>query len=1071
MDWTIEEARRRFSQEIASWPNGTYESDAYVDSDPVGNRDIHVHVAITVDGDKLIVDFAGSDDRPELNAWSTFGNTRGYTVAQLASLVDPTIPKNEGFFDCIELRAPLGTCVNPVEGKPVSAGTHHPGVEVGDAIALAMAQILPDRCAPQTYKFGSPRQMWGDDPRTGKPFFDHGGEVSAGWVNAVKGVDGWGGNAAAFGNGIKASAEINEALFPHILRGRNYLTDSGGAGKWRGGCGSHFVKEVRTPTAVNLYVVNQRHTHPGIAGRQQRFARPRHARAGDRTRAARRSDRGRVSARDGRAARLRLRRRGRLGRAAGAQSASGARGRVGRVRLDRGCTPRLWSRDHGLPRRHEPRDRCRCDRPPPHRAAFRARMTNAPGYRIGMDVGGTFTDCVLLKDDGSIVLEKAPTTPGDQSEGVLAGLARLADAEGLASVDELLLRTATIVHGTTTADNTMIQMSGASTGLLVTQGFRDEIEMRRCYREDIWDPAYPPPPPIARRRVRLEIPERMTAEGEVETPLDEEAVRRATRRLRAFGVKSVAIVFLHSYLNPAHELRARELVLDEYPDVELVSLSHEVYAKPPEFERTSTTLVNAYVGPPIVRYLSRLVDRLAAHGYDRELLVATSAGGVATPAAIGRRAVATIGSGPAGGVVAAARAARAAGLGDVVSVDMGGTSYDICLVRGGRAELKSDWNWRHRYCISVPMVDIAAIGAGGGSIAKMVGSALAVGPESAGSEPGPACYARGGTKPTVTDANLVLGRLDPDAFWGGRLRLDIGAARRALHELGRELGLDVEETAAAVVEIIDAHMTDAIRRVLSLAGADPRQLDLVAFGGMGGLHAVAHAAALGMRRVLVPRAAPGFSALGLLTADHVVDDARTYLSPWRVVDLDRLNALADDLHARARAEFAIAGVPSERMRFEWMLNLVYPGQTFDNAILLKRSVGAGITLADVEACVEEFHRRNEEARLIEARSQEPMVRGVRLAATGLVDQPAELVLERTTTTPSPLGHRRVCVGARWHDAVPVYDGHSLRPGPVVPGPALVQYRFTTLVLRPGDQVRVLPNGDALVDVAPQTPPT
>jgi N-methylhydantoinase B len=267
VDWTIADAHRRFSDEIAQWPDGTYEADVYVDSDPAGNEDIHVHVAITVDGDRLIVDFDGSDTRPHIQAWSTFGNTRGYTIAQLASLVDPSIPKNEGFFDCIDLRVPEGTCVNPVEGKPVSSGTHHPGVEVGDVIALAMAQIIPERCAPQTYKYGSPRQMWGEvDPRTGKSFFDHGGEVNAGWVNGVKGVDGWGALVASNGNLIKASAEINETLFPHILRGRNYLTDSGGAGQWRGGCGSYFVKEVRTPTQVNQYVVNQRHLHPGIAG-------------------------------------------------------------------------------------------------------------------------------------------------------------------------------------------------------------------------------------------------------------------------------------------------------------------------------------------------------------------------------------------------------------------------------------------------------------------------------------------------------------------------------------------------------------------------------------------------------------------------------------------------------------------------------------------------------------------------------------------------------------------------------------------------------------------------------------
>jgi len=232
-------------------------------------------------------------------------------------------------------------------------------------------------------------------------------------------------------------------------------------------------------------------------------------------------------------------------------------------------------------------------------------MAAERGYRIGIDVGGTFTDCVLLRADGTLVLEKSPTTPQDQSGGVIAGMARLAEAEGLADVDALLSHTESIVHGTTTGDNTMIQMSGAPTGLLVTKGFRDEIEFRRCYKEDIWDPAFPGPEPIAKRRVRLEIDERLTSEGEIDTPLDEEGVRKATARLRAFGVTSIAVVFLHSYVNPAHELRAREIILDEYPDVELVSLSSEVFAKPPEFERTSTTALNAYLQPVVARYLER----------------------------------------------------------------------------------------------------------------------------------------------------------------------------------------------------------------------------------------------------------------------------------------------------------------------------------------------------------------------------------------------------------------------------------------------------------------------------------
>ncbi|MCU1458595.1 MAG: 5-oxoprolinase (ATP-hydrolyzing) [Actinomycetia bacterium] len=691
-------------------------------------------------------------------------------------------------------------------------------------------------------------------------------------------------------------------------------------------------------------------------------------------------------------------------------------------------------------------------------------MADARGYRIGIDVGGTFTDCVLLRADGTLVLEKSPTTPQDQSGGVIAGMARLAEAEGLADVDELLSRTESIVHGTTTGDNTMIQMSGANTGLLVTKGFRDEIEFRRCYKEDIWDPTFPGPEPIAKRRVRLEIDERLTSEGEVDTPLDEEGVRKATARLRAFGVTSIAVVFLHSYVNNAHELRAREIVLDEYPDVELVSLSSEVFAKPPEFERTSTTLVNAYVGPPIVRYLDRLQNALRDHGYTKELLIATSSGGVATPSAIGRKAVATIGSGPTGGVVAAARAARSAGLGDVVSVDMGGTSYDVCLVRDGRPELKGDWNWRHRYCIALPMVDIQSVGAGGGSIARNSNGQLTVGPESAGSEPGPVCYRRGGTEPAVTDADLLLGRLDPAGFWGGRLSLDVDGARAALAAVGEDLGLDAEETAIAVVDLVDAHMTDAVRRVLALAGADPRALDLVAFGGMGAVHATTQAAALGMKRVLVPKAAPGFSALGLLTADHLVDDARTLLADWRQADLTKLTELADELQRRATSELDAAGVPEERRRLEWMLNLVYPGQTFDVPIPMDRTAGQPITIAEVEVAVAEFHRRNEEARLIEARAQEPFIRGVRLIATGLVDQPNLVSLEPSDTPAEPIGRRRLYAGGSWHEHAPVFDGESLRPGPPIEGPAIIQSRFTTLILRPGDHAIVQPNGDVLVEL-------
>ncbi|HEX4218486.1 MAG TPA: hydantoinase/oxoprolinase family protein [Acidimicrobiales bacterium] len=685
-------------------------------------------------------------------------------------------------------------------------------------------------------------------------------------------------------------------------------------------------------------------------------------------------------------------------------------------------------------------------------------------YRIGVDVGGTFTDCVLLRPDGTLVLEKTPTTPADQSAGVLEGLRRLAVAVGHEDVRSLLERSESIVHGTTTADNTMIQMSGAPTGLIVTEGYRDEIELRRCFKEDIWDPALEPPPPIARRRVRLEVAGRLTAEGDVDVPLDEEAVRKAVARLRAFGVTSIAVTFLYSFLNPDHELKARDIILDEYPDVELISLSHEVYSKPPEFERTSTTLVNAYVGPPIVSYLHRLEAALADAGFSRELLLATCSGGVATPDDIRSRPLLTMSSGPTGGVVAAARAAARAGMGDVVSVDMGGTSYDVCLIRDGRPDVTANWNWRHRYCVALPMVDIHAIGAGGGSLIDVVDGVLRVGPESAGSTPGPVCYGNGGIRPAVTDADLVLGRLDPTSFWGGRLELDVGAARRALAEVGRPLGLDSEGTARAAVEIVDAHMADAVRRVLSLAGSDPRTLDLVAFGGMGAVHAARQGALLGMRRVLIPEAAPAFSALGLLTADHVIDDTRTIIGDWRQVDLDVLTQLADDLEASATAKLELAGVDRDRRRYEWLLNLVYPGQTFDVAIPVEREIGAPFTRESVGQAAEELHHRNEAARLIETRSQEPVVRGVRLVATGLVDQPEE-VGRSAPGRPRPLNHRRVYAGDRWVDDAPVFHGGDLGAGSTVPGPALIQSPFTTVVLAEGDTATMLASGDLLVDVA------
>lgn len=695
---------------------------------------------------------------------------------------------------------------------------------------------------------------------------------------------------------------------------------------------------------------------------------------------------------------------------------------------------------------------------------MKPKAVNAPtGGRIGVDVGGTYTDVVLAHPDGRIRLEKAPTTPADQSEGVLDALRLLAAAEHL-TLEELLGATATVVHGTTTGDNTLIEMTGAPTGVICSEGFRDEMDIRRGYKEDIWDAALPAPPAIARRRVRLAVPERIDCDGNVVVPLDEDAVRRAARRLRSFGVSSIAIALLHSFVRPGHELRAAELVRDEYPDVDMITLSHEVLPRAPEFERTSTAVVNAYVGPVIARYVRRLETRLSDAGFRGDLLIVRSNGGVCPPAAIERRAVATIGSGPTGGAVAAAVAARRNELADVVSVDMGGTSYDICLVRDGRPEVKTEWNWRHRYLIQLPMVDVQAVGAGGGSVARLAGDRIVVGPQSAGAIPGPACYGLGGTEPTVTDADLLLGRLDPARFAAGRRDLDVDAATKALTRLGEPIGLDPVEAAAAVVEIIDAYMTDAVRRVLSLAGVDPRELSLVAFGGMGPIHATTQAASLGIRRCLVPLAASGFSALGLLMADHVVDESRAYLAPSGDVDLAALSALADQLGADANAELAEAGVAVGRVERTWYLNMVFPGQTFDVAIPLTVVPGAPISPEALAAAIDEFHRRNAEARLIESRAEEPLVRGLRLVAVGRNDQP-DLQPPVTSGVARTRGPRPVYLGGAWVDAEVVDAAELIPDAAQLRGPAVIELPFSSLLLRPGDTVRATAAGDLLVDIA------
>jgi len=634
------------------------------------------------------------------------------------------------------------------------------------------------------------------------------------------------------------------------------------------------------------------------------------------------------------------------------------------------------------------------------------------GFRVGIDVGGTFTDLVCVTPEGHVVLDKTPTTPDDQSVGVMTGVAQLAEAQQLA-IEDFCVRLDALVHGTTTADNTMIEMDGANTGLLVTEGHRDEIELRRVHKEEIWDPSYPAPAPIARRRARIPIPERVDFEGNVVLALDEDAVRKGVQRLKKLGCTSIAVTFLHSFTNPAHELRARELVREEFPDVEHISLSHEVMPRAPEFERTSTTLVNAYVAPRIAAYTGRLTEKLRQAGYTHEMLIMQSTGGVMPPDYVARRAVTLLGSGPTGGVMGASLAAQRSGIADFVAVDMGGTSYDVCLVRGGQPEIKTDWNWRYRYYIGLPMVDVQSVGAGGGSIAHY---------------------------------------LPLENFAGGRMTLDVDAAREAIQrDVADQLGVDVIDAAWGIERIVNANMANAVRKVLSTHGADPRDLSMIAYGGNGPVHAWAQAPELGIGRILVPKAAPAFSALGLLVADYLVDLVRAYVVPLSQVDVKRVTTLMHGLLDEARKELEPANLGEGQVSTELYAQMCYPGQNFDMSVPVPE--GPDLTDAGLLDLAGRFHAQHEADRGFSFPAQQPLLRGVRLVAKGFTPKPGRLAEPGDVGDPSQArkGTRPVHFGQGFVDT-PVYDGTRLGPGAALTGPALVEEPFTVVVVAPGSSL-------------------
>ena len=672
-----------------------------------------------------------------------------------------------------------------------------------------------------------------------------------------------------------------------------------------------------------------------------------------------------------------------------------------------------------------------------------------PTFRVAVDVGGTFTDVVAVDESGQVTFAKAPSTPADQSDGVLAALSRLAETLG-AALPDLLGRTESIVHGMTVATNALIERKGAKVGLLTTEGHRDVLEMREGLKPERYNLRLPREEPLVPRRLRFGVRERIRPDGRIETPLDPASLAKALRGLRRAGVESVAVCYLHSYRDDRHERTTREAIEGALPGV-YVSLSSEVLPRIKEYERTSTTVVNAYVGPLIARYLAGLRERLASAGYGGPILIMQSHGGVAPVEETIRVAAGTVLSGPAGGLAGARRVAELAAAPDLIPFDMGGTSSDVSLVVGGEAMLAVDKAIASER-IALPSLDITTLGAGGGSIARVDGGGLLkVGPESAGADPGPACYGRGGREATVTDASVVLGFLDPDNFLGGTARLDREAARDALARLGKALGTDPVRAAEGVHRVINTQMAEGIRVATVRRGVDPRRFAILGFGGAAGLQATELARIVHVDRVILPRVASVLSAWGMLGTELRLEAIRSHVGDTGDLDLTALRALYDELEAEGRGR--VGGWTDGSIRSRRAAEMRYGEQVYEIDVALDGVDFDSPSLAT--ALKRAFEARHEELYTYFLPDQDPVLINARVTTSGALPvPPIEPEAPPGQAPAPPRGVREIFLG-EWLEA-PIYDFDTLAGGQVVAGPAIVESDTTTVLLRPGDAATTTP---------------
>jgi N-methylhydantoinase A len=672
--------------------------------------------------------------------------------------------------------------------------------------------------------------------------------------------------------------------------------------------------------------------------------------------------------------------------------------------------------------------------------------------KLAIDIGGTFTDLAAVdRATGRLVLSKADTTPGRLAQGVLAALER----SGVRARD-----VDAFVHGTTVVINIVTERRGAATALVTTRGFRDVVEIGRANRPDLYNLAYAKPRPFVPRRLRFEVTERITYRGEVLTPLDEDELQQVAERLRDAQVDAVAVCFLHAWVNPEHERRAAELLAKSLPGVELVA-SHEVSAQWREYERTSTAVLSAYVKPVVAAYLSGLADGLRGAGIDAPMYAMRSSGGVVSFDRARSAPIALLESGPVAGVTAAAELGRRLGVSDVLTLDIGGTTAKTSAVRKGEVRVETIHHIERTpsfagYPVQTPVVQIVEIGSGGGSIAWVdEAGGLHVGPRSAGAEPGPACYGRGGDEPTLTDANLVAGRLDPDYFLGGTMRLDTEAATRALGRIGERFGIDAAAAARGVLRYAVSQMAHALRLVTTRRGHDPRGFTFVAYGGAGPLHAGLLARELGVARTVIPQGPGHFSAFGMLLARPRADAVRTHVGP---LDPERLAPLYDDLVREATAQLEDEAGERDVARFA---QLRYVGQEHTLEIPLP---DAPIDAASLERVRGAFDHASEEAyafrlpvdvEIVEARVSvsAPAIPVEWASAEG--DGSPELA-PREVDFDRHGGVRRADVVAR----------RSLGHGDRLVGPCIVEEPATTTLVLPGQVLHVDELGNLVIEEAP-----